>query len=453
MKLAKIFSKGVVLQRNKPINIFGTGSGSVTVTLENDTVSGNFDGEEWVVTLPARKEGGPYTLTICMNGKTTVIEDVWVGEVWLASGQSNMAYKLWEMFRYSGGNMPPKIKDVSNIKYFEARIDGNLKYDEESSNWYNCTRTNIARWFSAIPYYFALNLAEHTDMHIGIINASRGATRIEWWTPREKLIGTKFDLPPEIKHDFNVIYHCPRGSLFEGYIKPVIPFTIGGFIWYQGESNRGNMETEFYGDIFGFMVKCWREYFGDKNLPFLTVQLTKFGEASTEDLVKDIMNAPEDTTANCWARIREQQLMASKKYDNVYLVTSLDTGEREQIHPFAKQTVGDRLALCARNIAFGENNEYTGPIFESMRIEENKAIISFSHADGLYIDGELDWIGICGQDNVYYPAEYEIINNELYVWNNSIEKPENVKYAFSNWVNGGLYNSAGFPASPFRTKF
>lgn len=452
MKLANIFSNGVVLQRNKPINIFGTGSGNVTVTLENDTVSGDFYGQEWVVTLPARKEGGPYTLSVCMNGETTVIDDVWVGEVWLASGQSNMSYKMWEIFRYNGGNLPPNMRDIPNLKYFEVTVDNKLQYDEKASKWYDCNKANIARWFSALPYYFALNLAEHTDMHVGIIKASRGATRIEWWIPREKLLGTKYDIPSEIKFEDDVLYHCPRGSLFEGYIKPIVPFSTDGFIWYQGESNRGNRETEFYGDNFGFLTKCWREAFNDESLPFLTVQITKYGEASTGDWVKDIMNAPDDSRANCWARIREQQLMASKKFENVYLITSLDTGERKQIHPFDKQTIGDRLALCARNIAFGENNEYTGPIYNDMRIEQNKLVISFTHADGLYIDGELDWIGICGQDNIYYPAEYEIINNELYVWNNSIKNPKNVKYAFSNWVNGGLYNKYGFPASPFRTE-
>lgn len=450
MKLAKIFSRGVVLQRNKPINIFGTGSGNVTVTLENDSVTGSFDGEEWVVSLPERKEGGPYTLTFCMNEETVVIEDVWVGEVWLASGQSNMSYKFWEMFKLNGGKMPPAMKDVPNLKYFEVNVVGKLEYDEKTSNWYDCTVANIAHWFSAIPYYFALNLAEHTDMHIGIINASRGATRIEWWIPRDKLLGTRYDLPPEIKHEDDVIYHCPRGSLFKSYIKPVIPFTIDGFIWYQGEANRGNKETEFYGDTFGFMAECWREAFGDKNLPFLTVQLTKYGEASTGDWIKNILNAPEDSTANCWARVREQQLIAAGKFDNVYLITSLDTGEKWQIHPFDKQTVGDRLALCARNIAFGENNEYTGPLFESMRTDGNKAVITFSHADGLTADENMDYICVCGDDGIYYAAEYEIVKNELVVFSDRVSKPIGVKYAFCNWAIGGIKNSSGFPASPFR---
>ena len=450
MKLAKIFSKGVVLQRNKPINVFGTGRGRVVVTLGNHSVSGEFNGEEWIVSLPAQKEGGPYKLVVCMNGNIEVIEDVWIGEVWLASGQSNMSYKFWEIFKLNGGKLPPDMKDVPNLKYFEVNVVGKLEYDEKTSNWYDCTVENIAHWFSAIPYYFALNLAEHTDMHIGIINASRGATRIEWWIPREKLLGTKYDLPSEIKHSDDVFYHCPRGSLFESYIKPVLPFTIDGIIWYQGESNRGNRETEYYGDTFEFMTECWRDAFADKYLPFLTVQLTKFGEASSEDWMSNIINADDSSSANCWARIREQQLIASKKVDNVYLITSLDTGEKWQIHPFDKQTIGNRLALCARNIAFGENNEYTGPIVEKMRVEGNKVIITFSHAEGLSVNENVDFICVCGEEKVYYNANYEIVNNELVVYSDNVSNPIAVKYAFCNWTTGGLINSSGFPASPFR---
>lgn len=449
MKLAKIFSDGVVLQRNKVIKIFGVGSGTAKITFCNITkcVTTNFD--EWLIEFPAMSEGGPYEIVADLNGEIVKVYDVWIGEVWLASGQSNMSFMFWEL--YKRGEIMPALKEIPNLKYFQVCVDNKLNFDEKNSSWHDCTLSNIARWFSAIPYYFALNLAENTSMHIGIINASRGATRLEWWTPLNSIIGTEFDLPDDIKHKDNIIYSLPKGSLFEGYIKPIVPYVVDGVIWYQGESNRGTKETMFYADIFCNMVKSWREAFGS-NLPFITVQLTNFGENMENISDYDKLNPKETAFYTNWARIREQQLKAVTMIADIYLVTSSDTGEFFEIHPADKKSIGDRLALAARNIVFNENNEYTGPLLEGKNIENDKIIVSFSHAEKLFDKEPLCNLCICGEDGVYYPAKYNIVGNKLEVYSTKVKNPINVKYGFVNWSPIKLYNESGFPASPFRTE-
>lgn len=159
----------------------------------------------------------------------------------------------------------------------------------------------------------------------------------------------------------------------------------------------------------------------------------------------------DDDGSHCsWAKLREQQLNTSKRVKAVFLVTAIDTGEFEQIHPTGKDIITQRLAIAANNIVSDKNEEYTGPIFEKMRVEGNRAIITFSHADGLCVNEDIDYICICGEDEVYYRAQCEVVNNELTVYSDKVKEPFDVKYAFCNWATGGIKNSSGFPALPFR---
>lgn len=447
MELAKIFSNGCVLQRNKPIKIFGTGSGFVSVTLDGDTVSKTFNGEEWLLTLPAKKAGGPFNMTVIMNDETVVIDEVYIGEVWIMSGQSNMSFMFWEM--YKRGVAISDFVISPYMHYFKTTVDGYLNFDKNASSWLKCTKTNIMSQYSILSYYFLLYLSKkYEGIHIAALNGSRGWTRIESWIPEKYIDGTELDLDRSIKN-LAPASDIANGRLFDGYIRPFTPFVSNGVIWYQGESNIGKDETKFYSELLNCLITAWRNEFSE-NLPFLIVQLTAYGDSMWPNMkLEDILKLPISAKACRFARIREQQLLANKTINNTYLITTIDTGEFYQIHPTGKDIIAKRLSVAASNIIENKNDEYTGPLYKSAIIEDDKIIIDFTHNDGLYIDGVLDWIAICDKDNVYYPAEYKIIDNKLIVFNKDIKNPKCVKYAFSNWAVGGLYNSLGFPASPF----
>lgn len=450
MKLAKIFSKGVVLQRNKPIRVFGTGEGEVSVTFLGDTVTAVSQNGEWLAELPAHKEGGPYTMTVCMNGETVEIADVWVGEVWIAAGQSNMSFMFWEM--YKRGVAITDFDTDPHIHYFETVLDNKLGFNESGSGWFECTVANIMERYSILPYYFAAKLYKKLKgVHVAVLNASRGWTRIESWIPAKYIDGTELDIDKSLKN-IAPASDIPNGVLFEGHVRPFVPFVTNGVVWYQGESNHGIKETQYYSRLLQLLIASWRAEFNEE-LPFLIVQLTAYGDSMRREMsIEEKSNADQNSKMVSFAKIREQQLKATQNTKNAFMVTTIDTGEFYQIHPTGKDIIAERLAIAASNIIKGENNEYSGPVFESMRIEGDRAIISFSHTEGLYAEEQLDWLALCGEDGIYYPAKHQVVNNELIVYSEKVNAPKNVKYAFSNWATGGIYNSAGFPASPFCTE-
>lgn len=451
MKLAKIFSDGMVLQRNKPIRVFGTGAGEVKVNFLGDEACLVTERDKWLVELPAHPEGGPYKMTISMNGEIVEIKDIWIGEVWIAAGQSNMSFMFWEM--YKRGIAITDLEENDKIHFFKTFVDTKLQYDENETRWIECTKSKIMSDYSIIPYYFALKLQQKLDdnIHVAILNASRGWTRIESWIPSKYIDGSDLDLDRSIKN-LAPASDIPNGRLFEGYVRAFVPISANGIIWYQGESNTGIDETKYYSELLELLISSWRTEFCDE-LPILLVQLATYGDSmeSTTTIAEKCLF--DDDGPQCrWAKLREQQLITSKKVKDVFLVTTIDTGEFKQIHPTGKDKVGERLAIAANNIASNKNEEYTGPIFEKMRVEGNRAIITFSHADGLCIDKDIDYICICAEDEIYHQAECEVVNNELSVYSDKVAKPYGVKYAFCNWATGGIKNSSGFPASPFRAR-
>lgn len=448
MKLAKIFSDGMVLQRNKPIKVFGSGAGNVEVSFLGDKVSLSTEKMKWMLELPEHDAGGPYTMTVVMNGEIVEIKDIWIGEVWITAGQSNMSFMFWEMYRR--GIAITDFESNKNIHYFETTVDGNLNYNEGGSGWFECTKDNIMRYYSILPYYFALKLQNKLDgIHVAVLNASRGWTRIESWIPSKYINGTDLDLDRSLKI-LAPASDISNGQLFEGYVRPFVPYATNGLVWYQGESNEGLKECEYYSQLLEMLISSWRNEFCEE-FPVLLVQLTAYGSYIKKDAtVEDKCNYNDDGPECVWAKLREQQLIASQQIKDVYMVTTIDTSEFSQIHPTGKDIVAERLAIAANNIISNKREEYSGPIFKDMCIEGSRAIISFSHAECLCADESLDYLVICGKDEIYYPAKYEIIDNKLVVYSNEVETPYGVKYAFCNWATGGLYNEKGFPASSFR---
>jgi sialate O-acetylesterase len=219
--------------------------------------------------------------------------------------------------------------------------------------------------------------------------------------------------------------------LYNGMIAPLLPYAIRGVIWYQGESNVGRERQ--YRTLFPTMIADWRQAWGEGNLPFLFVQIAPFRDSSPE--------------------IREAQLLSWQHTTNVAMVVTIDCGDANDIHPPHKQPVGARLALAARALAYGEKLEYSGPVFESMKIKGANAILAFTHPGGGLIakDGPLQGFTIAGADKVFHPAHAEIRGNTVVVSSEAVSQPVAVRYGWARAPEGNLYNRAGLPASPFRT--
>lgn len=237
---------------------------------------------------------------------------------------------------------------------------------------------------------------------------------------------------------FNILYQ--PAALFNGMVAPVIPYNIKGFLWYQGESNAGRPAT--YTALKKAMISDWRKRWADSTLPFLFVQLTNF---------MDVNYLPEESN---WAMLRNAQLK-TLSVPNTAMAVAIDIGEWNDIHPENKKDVGIRLALAAQHFAYKENIIYSGPLYQSATIDGEKIIISFSHTgSGLMTkDGELpDNFTIAGEDKKFFLAHAEINGDKIIVWNEKVQKPKYVRYAWAdNPSNPNLYNKEGLPASPFST--
>ena len=220
-------------------------------------------------------------------------------------------------------------------------------------------------------------------------------------------------------------------ALYNGMIAPLLPYAIRGVIWYQGEANIGRERQ--YRTLFPALITDWRSAWGEGDFPFLFVQIAPFTG-----------NTPE---------IREAQLIALEHTTNTAMAVTIDCGDAQTIHPPHKQPVGARLALAARVLACGEKVEYSGPIFDSMKIKGSEAILSFTHLGGGLVakEGLLKGFTIAGADKVFHPAHAEIRGNAVVVSADGISVPTAVRYGWANVPEGNLFNRAGLPASPFRT--
>jgi sialate O-acetylesterase len=233
--------------------------------------------------------------------------------------------------------------------------------------------------------------------------------------------------------------HPRQFKLYNGMIAPLIPYAFKGVIWYQGESNAGR--PELYRELMPLMIKNWRDDWKQGEFPFLFVQLAPFMK---------IVQEPTDTD---WAHLRDAQRHTSLHTPKAGMAVITDVGNEKDIHPKPKEPVGARLAFAARAIAYGEKIEYSGPVYESMKVEGNKAILSFTHLGG-GLDakgGPLTGFTIAGEDKKFYNAQAEIQNDKIVVTSDQVEKPVAVRFGWANFPVVNLWNKAGLPASPFRT--
>lgn len=424
-----LFSDNAVLQQGMKVPIWGTADDGekVTVKFQDQAVSTTAKRGRWILWLSPLKAGGPFTMRI----NTIELHNILVGEVWVCSGQSNM-----EMPLSQSANAEKTIADSkdSSLRLLTVPI-AVTRPKELAVSWEECA-PKAAPDFSAVGYYFGRDLRKSLKVPVGLINSSVGGTYAEAWTSRRTL---KAD--PAFKTILDNPLPAPNrpSCLYNGMIAPLLPYAIRGAIWYQGESNAG--QAYLYRTLFPAMIRDWRENWGQGDFPFLFLQIAPFGKIESE---------PVDSM---WAELREAQLLTSQNVPNTAMAVITDFGSETDIHPQQKEPVGVRLAMAARAVAYGEHIVYSGPVYKSMKIENERAVLSFDHVGGGLTakDGELKGFTIAGQDGKFFNAQAEIRGNKVAVWNPKVERPVAVRYGWSDCPVVNLFNKGGLPASPFRT--
>lgn len=438
MRLNSLFHDHAVLQRGVSIPIWGTAKPSSTVIIEFAGQKKSATADEqgnWSTTLDALDASSkPATLTATCCEQVTRIEDILVGDVWLASGQSNMERHL---------GLHPGQQPINGWK--EAARSANLPLFRE----YRMPKTavdhpltdNHARWtvcspetatsFGAVSFFFGRDLLEATGVPIGIIHSAWGGTIVEAWTTPGTL-ATMPDILEASRASAKTMggQNAPS-RLYHGMISMLTRFPIKGVIWYQGESN--NDRPEQYQRAFTALIRDWRALWHQPELPFLFVQIAPHKDMKPE--------------------LREAQRLTSLDVPHTAMIVTTDIGDAKDIHPTRKAPVGQRLALAARALAYGENVEHSGPVYESMGTKDSTAVLTFSHTgDGLKANGEtLSGFTIAGADGEFFPAKATIEGSKVHVSSDKVPAPTAVRYGWQNVPDCNLTNSHGLPASPFRT--
>ena len=454
--LPSIFSNNMVLQQNSNVLFRGIGDTSTKIDLKPSWSTVTYQTETdmegaWELYVPTPMAGGPYSISIYNNEDTLILNNILVGEVWFCSGQSNMEMPM------SGFGFQP-VKDgndfiVSAQKSIPIRMF-NTDWKNEKLNyqfsktpqqdcegeWWENIPENVA-YTSAVAYHFANYLYKTLNLPVGIIVSSRGGSTIEAWMSEDATKEFK-EIDTSILHNDDEIKNHRNTPcvLYNGKIAPFINFPIKGIIWYQGESNRG--KPSLYERELPVFVKDLRKKWNQENMPFYFVEIAPYKY--------------ENPNGAAAAYLREAQQNCMKIIPNTGMVTTLDVGDLNIIHPSEKEIVGKRLALWALGQTYGiKGFRYTTPTYHSMEIKDNRIYIKIDNSPGgVYPVGvSLKGFEIAGPDKVFYTAYAEIDekNKKLYVTSPQVKKPQAVRYAFKNYSQASVYSVYGIPLAPFRT--
>lgn len=475
--MPSIFSSHMVLQQKQKNPIWGKADPGAVLTVQFgdqvQEVTVGADGR-WMAALKPRTAGNTaYDLRVSLDAESLYFDDILIGEVWVASGQSNMQWSVKQ------SNDPEK--EIAAAKYpnlrlfYVKRVVADTPQEDCEGTWEACTPETIPG-FSAVAYYFGRELHQKLNIPVGLIHTSWGGTPSESWTSQETVDKVAAFAPitkrwedvlakwPETKVEYDKKVadwkakkeagetkarqpRAPYGpdhphrisSLYNGMIHPIVPFGIKGAIWYQGESNASRAYQ--YRTIFPAMIEDWRMHWDQGSFPFYFVQLANY-KKRVEEPVAD----------SDWAELREAQLM-TLELKNTGMASAIDIGEAGDIHPRNKQDVGKRLARWALRFDYGMRDVVpSGPLYKSHIIDGSKVVISFEYAKGLHPKaGELKGFMIAGEDQQFVWADAEVKGKKVIVSSDAVPAPKSVRYGWAANPVSTLYNEAGLPASPFRT--
>ncbi len=412
---------GMVLQRGMDAPVFGTASAGerVKVTFRGRARSALVEEGRWRVDIPTGAPGGPWPLVI--EGQNRIdLKNVYVGDVWLCSGQSNMVWSV----RQSGGGAEA-IAGAPTLETIRL-LQVSQRPDAPRPAWQAVSPQSIPN-FSAVAYYFARVLQERVKVPIGLIQSAVGGTMIEQWMSLEKLRALGFGerLRPS------------AAGLYTAMIRPLIPYGMKGVLWYQGESNAGDAGN--YLALHRGMIEQWRKEWGQGNFPFLFAQLARINTPPAADPV------------GTWPRLREAQRQTIEVVPRTAMAVVFDVSDGD-IHPPDKKSVGERLALAARSLAYGEDVEYSGPVLRSAERHGDRVILTFAHAEGLAArGGSIQDVEIEIAATQFRPTTATVEGNRIIVDVTGSAGPVRVLHGWRAFPRGNLYNLAGLPASPFAT--
>jgi sialate O-acetylesterase len=440
VRLPAILSDHMVLQRDAHVPVWGWAAPgeAVSVAFGKQTVrtSAAADGR-WKVELDLRAASAtPATLTVRGAGNQIIVSDVLVGEVWLGSGQSNMEKPLGEQ----RGQKPTfnaeaeiAAADYPQLRLFKVAPKWVAQpADDVAGAWVVCSPTTLdATKFSAAAYFFGRRLHQELHAPVGMIDATRGGTRIALWTPDAP--ATAMD--PE------------AARLYNGMIAGLGPFALKGLLWYQGESDINDSDDPArYTDKMETMIKRWRAQW-QRELPFYYVQLTPH--------FYHLIRRDKTFSADALPRMWEAQADALRTPGTGMIVTTDLADDLYDIHPRDKRSVGIRLANMALNQTYQRKDiAASGPVFRSLSINGSQAVLAFDHAEGLAArDGKaLSWFDIAGADGVYTYAEARIKDGQVVLSSARVPAPVSVRFAWDEAAQPNLVNAAGLPARPFRSR-
>ena len=429
-----LFSEGAVLQRDRKVPIWGTAAEGerVTVSLADQVVKTVAREGRWRVVLQPRPAGGPFPLTIQGENKLT-FQNVMYGDVYLCSGQSNMEWTVTmsvERDTLLAEPLDPRLR----LFLVERCASDTPRSRPISRDGWNSPRAN----FSAVAYCFGRSLRRTQGVTIGLLEASWGGTRAEAWTRREAL-AAQASLAPLLKVEAKSPEDPNRASrLYNGMLGTLAPYTVRGAIWYQGEQNVGKAEE--YKTLLAAMITDWRQVWNCGDFPFLLVQLAPYQRPTLQ---------PRNSA---WAQLREAQRLVAARVPNTAMVVITDLGD-EDVHPLRKQPVGERLALAARSLVYGEAVEWSGPQLESVRVRPEGLEVRFSHVGkGLACQGrDLTDFTLAAAYGRFQPAQARITGpNTVLVSCPEIPNPKRLRFGWDVYPRVNLVNSYELPASPFQ---
>ena len=481
LQVAGIFSDSMVLQQGKPVPVWGTAEPDEKIVVK--FMGGNYetvvenDGSWQVALNPLTASFNPERMEICTKREQIIFEDILIGEVWLCSGQSNMEFPIHQDEKAKD---MIKAADFPHIRFFMVprstagvpQKDIGRTLHIFDGHWELC-KPVVTQFFSAVGYYFGLELYKKLNVPIGLINASIGCTGIETWTSPDAFAANHLfkehidiineahekyrkelelclpDIKKLISGESNEIpanmpvhplsHWSKETGLYNGMIAPLAPYALRGVLWYQGESNC--KDGIRYADKMKALVNGWRQKWDDELLPFYQVQIAPCNTYNPGEL------------PNLWLG----QYKASEEIQNCFMISTIDVADIRDIHPKRKYPVGQRLAMSALVETYGRKGiEHKSPSYENLIIESDKVRILFKNVGqkGLYSrDGKpLSWFEIAGQNAKYHKASAVIDGKTVVAWSPKVKAPKSVRFAWSCVASPNLSGKNNLPVLPFITK-